>query len=216
MNKQHLRPEVIQAFGTPVIAFDVPGHESTNAELQAVILARRETDAGLVRSNINGWHSDEDFVQWGGNSARALAQTFADICSGVTEFPNMDGHSLRWVVRMWANVLDSGASNQRHFHPGAFWSGVYYVDDGRVTPDEDVGAELVLHSPHECVSTMYAPDVSIKLPNGYRLESTMTVRPRPGLGILFPSWITHEVQSFRGSRPRISLAFNFSVAPTVK
>jgi uncharacterized protein (TIGR02466 family) len=213
MQSQALRPEVIQAFSSPLIAFNVPQPESLNAELRSTILARRECDPGIVRSNINGWHSGEDFAQWGGNGARQVAQLFAEMCNGLTEFSSDGGRSLRWVVRMWANVLDRGGFNQRHFHPGAFWSGVYYVDDVRVTSDEDVGADLVIYSPHECASTMYAPDVFIRLPNGHRVESTLNVRSRPGLGIFFPSWLPHDVSIYLGSRPRISIALNFSFAP---
>jgi uncharacterized protein (TIGR02466 family) len=112
---------------------------------------------------------------------------------------------------MWANVFERGALNRLHSHPGAFWSGVYYVSDGRRSKDEAVGADLVLHSPHELVSSMYAPDVHIRLPNGPRLSSTMAVNPRPGLGVIFPSWLLHEVDPYRGNGFRISVALNFSL-----
>jgi uncharacterized protein (TIGR02466 family) len=212
MQNRDFRPEVLQAFGTPVIVFDIPDHEAINAELAEIILQRRRTDRGLVRSNVNSWHSDEDFVKWGGRHVQQLAQTFASLCSGLTELPNQAGANGRqWVARMWANVFEQGALNRTHCHPGAFWSGTYYVNDGRRSADEDVGADLVLHSPHEMVSSMYAPDVFIRLPNGQRLPTTFTVRPRPGLGVIFPSWLMHEVDPYRGSTVRISIAFNFSL-----
>jgi uncharacterized protein (TIGR02466 family) len=207
-----IRPEFHHAFGTPVIAIDFPNHEAINAELEEVILTRRENDDGMVRSNVTSWHSDEGFIRWGGPHAQFLAKSFANICSGVTEMPSEAGANLRrWVVRMWANVFEEGAFNRLHFHPGAFWSAVYYVSDGREMGDEDVGGNLVLHSPHESVSSMYAPDVHIKLPNGERLSSTLAVRPRPGLGVIFPSWLMHEVDPYRGKRTRISIALNLSL-----
>ncbi len=207
-----VRPEIMHAFGTPVIALDLPNHESIDAELSEVILEHRKTDRGLVRSNVSSWHSDEDFVKWGGRNAQFLAQTFGNICSGVTELSTQPGSGSRqWVVRMWANVFEQGALNRLHCHPGAFWSGVYYVNDGRSDSAEDIGGDLILHSPHELASSMYAPDVHIRLPNGERLSSALTVRPRPGLGVLFPSWLMHEVDPYRGSRLRISIAFNFSL-----
>jgi uncharacterized protein (TIGR02466 family) len=212
MPTRDFRPEVLHAFGTPVIAFDVPDYATINDNLSELILERRRTDKGLIRSNVNSWHSDEDFVKWGGSNAQGLAQTLANICSGVTEFPPETGSNRRqWVVRMWANVFEPGASNRVHFHPGAFWSGVYYVNDGRRTAEEEVGGDLVLHSPHEAVSLMYAPDVHIRLPNGPRLTSTFAVKPRKGLGVIFPSWLMHEVEPYRGTAIRISIAFNFSL-----
>ena len=211
MQARDFRPEIMHAFGTPVIAVDIPNYEIINAELTEVITEHRKTDKGLIRSNVNSWHSDEDFVKWGGRNAQFLAQTFGNVCTALTELPvsSVPG-SRQWVVRMWANVFEQGALNRLHCHPGAFWSGVYYVNDGRRAPDEDIGGDLVLHSPHELASSMYAPDVHMKLPNGERLSSAFTVRPRPGLGVLFPSWLMHEVDPYRGSRVRISIAFNFS------
>jgi uncharacterized protein (TIGR02466 family) len=212
MSAGNLRPEILQAFGTPVIAFDMPRHARINANLSEIILERRRRDKGLIRSNVGSWHSDEDFVKWGGANAQGLAQTFASLCSGLTELPAESGANRRqWVVRMWANVFDPGASNRVHFHPGAFWSGVYYVNDGRRAADEEVGGDLVIHSPYEAVSQMYAPDVHIKLPSGTRLTSTFSVAPRPGFGVIFPSWLMHEVDPYRGSAIRISIAFNFSL-----
>jgi len=34
------------------------------------------------------------------------------------------------------------------------------------------------------------------------------VTPQAGTMILFPSWLIHSVTRFRGTRPRISVAFN--------
>jgi uncharacterized protein (TIGR02466 family) len=212
MSNRSLQPQVIQAFGTPIIVFDVPDPESINAILRGRILERRSTDQGVVRSNVGNWHSAEDFAEWGSRGAQVLAQTFGGICSGLTEVPQSGPNGLRWVVRMWANVSERGAFNRQHCHPGAYWSGVYYVSDGRSIPDEEVGGELVLHSPHETVSSMYAPDVHIRLPDGPRLSPTMTIRPRPGLGVVFPSWIVHEVDPYYGEGIRISVALNFSLA----
>jgi uncharacterized protein (TIGR02466 family) len=212
MQTPHVRPEIHHAFGTPVIVIDFPDHERVNAELTNTILARRQSDAGVVRSNVNSWHSGEDLLRWGGQNVQVLARTFAQICSGVTELPVETGGGTRqWVVRMWANVSEPGASNRLHYHPGAFWSGVYYVSDGREAVDQEIGGDLVLHSPHEGISLMYAPDVRIKLPNGQPLLPTFSIRPRPGLGVIFPSWLMHEVDPYSGNGVRISIAFNFSL-----
>ena len=36
----------------------------------------------------------------------------------------------------------SGHGNEFHSHPGSFWSGVYYVDDGGIAADPSLGGEL--------------------------------------------------------------------------
>jgi hypothetical protein len=35
-----------------------------------------------------------------------------------------------WRLSVWANINQRGDFNQMHTHPGATWSGVYYVDHG--------------------------------------------------------------------------------------
>lgn len=212
MATHDLRPEILHAFGTPIVAMDIPNCDEINADLTDRIVQHRETNKGIARSNINSWHSGEDLVTWGGPCAQSLARTFASVCGGITDLATETGaHQRQWVIRMWANVFDPGALNGAHHHPGAFWSAVYYVSDGRDIAGEDVGGELVLHSPHESVSSMYAPDVFIRLPDGQRLLPTMSVKPRPGLGVIFPSWLMHEVTPYRGNRTRISIAMNFSL-----
>jgi len=39
-------------------------------------------------------------------------------------------------------VNRSGHGNEYHSHPGSYWSGVYYVDDGGIAADPSLGGEL--------------------------------------------------------------------------
>ena len=125
------RPELMHTFGTPIVAFDMPEHQAINAKLHERIMERRRTDAGIMRSNVGSWHSGEDLVHWGGGAAQKLVETFGNVCSGLTELPNSGSNTLRWIVRMWANVCEAGAFHRQHFHPTAYWSGVYFA---RFTP----------------------------------------------------------------------------------
>lgn len=210
---QEFQTEITQAFGTPIITFDLPTASAVNVELCKVILERRQAEPGIGRSNLGGWHSTEDLMTWGGAAAHVLATTFSNTAGALTEFPSQNGaDAVGWVVRMWANVSEDGASNQLHCHPGAYWSGVYYVDDGGFADDPGVGGRLILHSPHESIAAMYAPDVHIKLPTGQRLSSTVVVRPRAGRGIIFPSWLMHRVEPYTGKGTRISIALNLGLS----
>ena len=40
--------------------------------------------------------------------------------------------------------------------------------------------------------------------------STVEFTPRPGLIMLFPSWLQHQVRPYWGQGERISIAFNLS------
>ena len=47
----------------------------------------------------------------------------------------------------WANVNGPGDANICHYHPGAFWSGAYYVEDGGCATDPTLGGEFEMLDP---------------------------------------------------------------------
>ncbi len=93
--------------------------------------------------------------------------------------------------------------NEMHTHPGATWSGVYYVDHGESHPDTD-GTAIQLSDPNPARTNLFFPEL---------LCQNIHFRPSPGLMILFPSYIPHAVPPHRGDRPRISIAFNVRKEP---
>lgn len=48
---------------------------------------------------------------------------------------------------------------------------------------------------------------------GKPFRGTVHFRPEAGMLLLFPSWLTHTVNPYRGIRERISVAFNVRVVP---
>ena len=58
---------------------------------------------------------------------------------------------------------------------------------------------------------MYAPTLKFMGEDGQSVGAAETIRPRPGLLFLFPSWLFHQVRPYRGDGLRISIAFNLSV-----
>ena len=50
------------------------------------------------------------------------------------------GHfAVTWIGNMWANINRTGHGNEFHSRPGAYWSGVYYVDDGGIGTNPSLG-----------------------------------------------------------------------------
>jgi uncharacterized protein (TIGR02466 family) len=113
---------------------------------------------------------------------------------------------MNWHLNAWANVNRMADFNQMHTHPGATWSGVYYVDHGE--PDEDAeGTAIHLFDPCASRTNIFFPELSCQ---------AITFRPQPGLMILFPGYVPHTVLPHRGGRPRISIAFNVRRDPFPK
>jgi uncharacterized protein (TIGR02466 family) len=110
---------------------------------------------------------------------------------------------MEWTLGAWANINRRGDFNQMHTHPGATWSGIYYVDAGETDPDA-AGTTLQLADPCPARTNIFFPELS---------ASNVLFRPQPGLMILFPSYLPHAVPPHQGDRPRISIAFNVRREP---
>ena len=114
---------------------------------------------------------------------------------------------------MWANVSHKGSANQFHYHPGSFWSAVAYLDDGYAgSSDQDLGGELQLLDPRMPMIRMTAPDLRLKSGDGTPQKTTISIRPKTGMIVLFPSWLQHAVRPFYGEGVRISIAINLVAA----
>jgi hypothetical protein len=84
-----------------------------------------------------------------------------------------------------------------------WWSGVYYVPDGKPDGNDPFNDRLELIGPRVGVNML-------RLEPGV-LEGRYLVEPMPGLRVMFPSWLKHMVHPFHGPGERISISFNVIV-----
>lgn len=202
--------ETRQLFATPFIIDRLQSAEGIKV-LRDTILAEKSRDqAGVQISNIGGWHSNTQMVEWGGEAARALAFKAITMADAATIDAGSPQHSrYGWVPEMWANVSGKGNANFHHTHPGSFWSAVAYIDDGYEGSDDPaLGGELQLLDPRMPMVRMTAPDLRLKDAGGAPQNNEPMLRPQTGMIVMFPSWLQHAVRPFHGSGTRISIAIN--------
>ena len=149
---------------------------------------------------------------WGGPQVAFILDLAKEMANRLTADRNGKAVHPKWSVMAWANVNGPGDGNICHYHPGAFWSGTYYVADGGCAADHRVWA-----ASSKC-SIPAGPDpectrraLKFMGEDGQSVGAAETIRPRPGLLFLFPSWLFHQVRPYRGDSLRISIAFNLSV-----
>ena len=198
-------------FATPVAAIELPDASKVNADLSEVILRRRVETPSIQASNAGGRHSDRNILDWGGpriTEVLAIARSAADQLT-----TDREGKPVRpkWQIQAWANVNGRGDGNICHCHPGSLWSGTYYVADGGCGADPALGGEFETLDPRGPGPGMYAPGLRVRGGDGLSAGSGETIRPRPGLSLLFPSWLFHQVRPYRGTSLRISIAFNLGL-----
>jgi uncharacterized protein (TIGR02466 family) len=205
-------PQAIGLFETPLIVDHMPQATEVNRLLKAVIIAHQTKDAGVQLSNVSGWQSGTDMLKWGGPAAKALLDRIISLVDHFTIDVRSPAQSrYGWYSTMWANVSPAGASNQYHMHPGAFWSAVYYVDDGYEGSNEKgLGGELVLYDPRMPGIAMNAPDLRFRRPGQPAEEWEKYLKPASGRLVIFPAWLQHAVNQFKGPGTRISIAVNLS------
>ena len=113
---------------------------------------------------------------------------------------------VRWYSHGWANVNALGDYHDPHNHPHAYLSGTYYV---RVPTDRATKANRSDVRPG-CI-TLYDPRGAANMTairGDWNVDPEYTVRPEPGLILLWPAFLMHFVHPNLSSTPRLSVSFN--------
>lgn len=197
-------------FTTPLVALPLPDMEETNRAVAELLLAERQSSPGLQRSNIGGWHSRPDLPRREEPCIKTLLGCIVEATRRVTEMLAQDkGHEsvppVQFELQSWAMVMEDGHYTTMHDHGESHWSTVYYVDAGDTDlPDSPKSGLLAFVDPRHCGRAIPFYDST---------SSEFAVRPKTGLLVVFPAWLQHYVHTYRGQRPRISVATNLVVRP---
>jgi uncharacterized protein (TIGR02466 family) len=102
---------------------------------------------------------------------------------------------------LWVNQLRGGGHHSAHIHPHSIISGTLYVE-------VPAGSGPIRFEDPRLPMMMAAPPRRDDAPE--ELRSFVTVEPRPGLLLLWESWLRHEVLPGRSRSERLSVSFNFA------
>lgn len=122
------------------------------------------------------------------------AAAFADDCAfNLSRRPKLDS--------LWVNLLRGPGHHSAHIHPHSIISGTLYVEIPK-------GSGSIRFEDPRLPMMMAAPTRQADAPD--ELQPFVTVEPRPGLLLLFESWLRHEVLPGTGRGERLSISFNFA------
>ena len=102
---------------------------------------------------------------------------------------------------LWVNLLKGGGQHSGHIHPHSIISGSLYVE-----APENSG--LIRFEDPRLPLMMAAPARRADAPED--LRTFVSIEPRPGLLLLWESWLRHEVLAGRSRAERLSVSFNFA------
>lgn len=121
------------------------------------------------------------------------AATFANDCAfDLARKPKLDS--------LWVNLLRGSGHHSGHIHPHSIISGTFYVDVPK-------GSGAIRFEDPRLPLMMAAPT---RRPLAEDLQPFVTIEPRPGLLLLWESWLRHEVLPGTGRCERLSVSFNFA------
>jgi len=201
-------------FSTPLLQFFPLSKREEVDELRDIILQQAAREGGVSHSNVGGWQSSQGFISWSGAIGLKLLQAasqFATRNTLVVQGNTVTIETIDWQVAAWANVNRSGDHNVAHAHPGCFWSGCFYADDGGIGGEEALGGAIEFEDPRGVGPMMYAPFLKYGVSGCVSAGLAERVYPQTGMLLIFPSWLRHSVTPYSGTGTRVSVAFNFSL-----
>ncbi len=202
-----LSENIGEFFTTPIIFYDWPDSDGLNGELRDLVLAKEaEGGAGKTLSNFGGWHSQGNIFTWDAPPVRVFETRVMQLVMSMTRAMSSEqGQKYHYEYNLtgWANINRSGCYNNMHNHPNWVWSGVYYVTSGEPDPGVPENGKLELLDPRTVVTSV----------KGLISRERPLIEPKPGMMVVFPSYLNHQVHPFFGKGERISIAFNVNIMP---
>lgn len=188
-------------FSTPLFRFRVTDAESLNKELMHQEQRLRSQSEGVEKSNRGGWHSAGNLFEQETPCIQTLKEASqAAVLQATGQINNkVDPKIYKMKMFAWMNSNPPGGFNAPHTHPGAHWSGVYYVSQPKVETGSSGKIEFL--------------NPRTDLPNwrifkASAFSAKKSIRPQPGDLILFPSYLVHWVYPNETEEERVTVAFN--------
>lgn len=188
MNINHLFP-------TPVAFFDL-GRTLTEEELAFVEKQERRPNMGNTTSTDNTILKQEALKSLNDFIEASVQQYFKEIHAPKHKV------DLR-ITQSWLNYTKPGEYHHKHEHPNSFISGVFYIN---ADPEKDK-----IYFFRSGYQTIKLPPADWNLFN----SDSWWFGVETGKLVLFPSSLTHMVETKQGDNTRISLAFNTFPAGTI-
>lgn len=204
--QKHFQTQRELFYATPIFYKDIQGSEELNKHLFKHIKQWKKRDEkGIVRSNSLGWHSAVDMHHR--KEYHSLVKELFKMQQEIYEAEGYHPDTEAICDNMWANVNYKYSHNKNHVHPGAQWSGVYYIkcppNCGHIWFTDPCGQRHI-----------DMPIMADKKAKPAHYWREVHYQPVEGRLIMFPGWLTHEVAQnmcdLKGEDGwRVSVSFNF-------
>ncbi len=197
-------------FAVPVFKSKLNNFPAHQAGLRTFLLELQQKSPGLKKSNLNGWHSENNLhlqdhpdIQW---LNQAIGQ-FSGQCVAPF-YPGQEAQTEILLTSCWGNISGGNAWNAPHNHLPCQWSGVFYVDVEKSLERDEESRKKNPKDRSGLIEFMNP----LPLGRHYHRSSVVTYHPENGMILLFPGYLMHLVHPNLSPVERISIAFNLEAS----
>jgi uncharacterized protein (TIGR02466 family) len=172
------------------------GYLEPNQEIIDNVYSIMESEEGRTLSNAGGWQSN-DYFRDSHSWMKEPVEKFGEIISkelyplyGLDNEPNF--------MNYWFNVNRRNDYNRLHCHPNSKFSVSWYLK----VPQNS--GKFVFERSDKSVNEWFDTN------KGDYTVQHWEIQPEPGLFIIFPSYLYHQVEPSKSDEDRISVAFNYT------
>lgn len=195
-------------FPTLVGEADCPEAPWINRGLAAHVRdrARRERGHAHLTTVDRGWQSPPGFLDTDLPEVQALRRFLdATLATYLEQWGRAYHNALAprafsYSYEGWAVFLEGGGFQHQHVHSRTDFVGVYFVEVPDLGPN-----------PGEGCLTLVDPREGRLATRAVWENATESIRPHPGRLVLFPSFVPHRVDPFRGAGSRITINFDVTL-----
>ncbi|NIR32573.1 MAG: hypothetical protein GWN84_25375 [Gammaproteobacteria bacterium] len=201
-----IREGFIPLWPTIFIQKRLPGHEAYDASLvTAVQELERKSGRSLTTAYRYDFFADPDpAIQW-------LKNQIHQVMAAYFHWLRIP-YDVEGTIQGWANINRLGDYHDLHNHPGAYLSGTYYARVPKAKKMKHSRADLrpgciTFYDPRYCANM-------IAIEGDPYMSGEHTIRPEPGLLLMWPAFVNHFVHPNLSQEPRVSISFNVVLRPS--
>jgi len=191
-------------FATPLFEAEIANPALLDALGHSIRTLASDDRVGIGWSRDHGYKGYTSYASLDDLPVRDPA--FGDLKRLLSRHAAAFAKQLAWDVKprldsLWVNLLKSGGHHSGHIHPHSILSGTFYVE-------APPGSGAIRFEDPRLPMMMAAPQRRANAPDD--IASFVNVTPRPGLLLMWESFLRHEVLPGTSKAERLSISFNFS------
>jgi uncharacterized protein (TIGR02466 family) len=193
-------------FATRLYEAELQVPELLQALAHSIRTLAEDDEAGRRWSRDKGYKGYTSYASL--NDLPQRDPAFAELRAVLTRYAGAFAKELAFSLphkpkldSLWVNLLKPGGHHTAHIHPHSILSGTLYVEAPKGSGPirfEDPRLPMMMAAP---VRRDDAPE---------EMRPFVSIEPRPGLLLMWESWLRHEVLAGPAKADRLSISFNFA------